>query len=445
MPTEAVPPATPISPSPPSQTSSQPPRRWRQLALLGGLLSVDNGEASVLSVLFPALRAALGLPMAALGGLIAAGKLVAVVAGPAWVAVARRWPRKQVLAVCCGFWGVWTAAAGLAQNFTQLLILTTVAAAGAAGGGPLTSAMLSDLFDDRARGRAAGLLYGLAGLGVGVAGPLLGLLSDVRDGWRYGFFASGAVQVLFGVLVLLFLHDPGVGATDGRRADKPPPTRAQLGALLRNRTLLLICAQRLTTGQFILFGFGVTFLVQVRGFSNAAASVVTLPVMLCYLGGTVFAGVVADRVHRRAPRTGRIAMMQTALIVYGLLSYVASQVAWEPLWAYVVLFGVLGAVQGSNPAINRPIIASVTLPELRGAAFALMLSVEAAGWALTSLLVGYLGDAYGLQTAFLWLTVVLILANGALVTLLYRPYARDSAALQAQMHHRTATHETDHQ
>ncbi|MFD4941272.1 MFS transporter [Streptomyces sp. NPDC058409] len=448
MPTDAVP-SAPSQAAPPPAKAPPPsaPRRWRQLSLLGGLLSVDNSESSVLSVLFPALRAALGLPLAALGQLVAASKLVTVIAGPVWVALARRWPRKNVLAVCCGFWGVWTASMGLAQNFVQLLVLATVAAAGFAGGGPLVNGLMADLFDDASRGRAAGVLYGIAALGLGVAGPVLGLLADVENGWRYGFFASGAVQVLFGVLILAFLYEPGVGATESGNVGKaaaPRLTRAQLRGLLRNRTLLLICVQRLTTGQFILISFGVTFLVDERGFSNATASLVTPAVTIAYLLGTFLGGFLADRVHRRRPRAGRIAAMQTAIVTYAVLACVATQIDWGPLWVYAVLFSLLGAVQSVNPGINRPIVMSVVVPELRSTAFALMLSAEAAGWALSSLLVGHLGDAFGLQTAFLWLTVVLMLANGALVTLLYRPYARDAAALQAELTRRAAPGRTEH-
>ncbi|NBE53035.1 MFS transporter [Streptomyces boluensis] len=427
----------------PPPTKAPPPgapRRWRQLALLGGLLNVDNSESSVQSVLFPALRASLGLPLAALGQLVAASKLITVVAGPLWVALARRWPRKNVLAVCCGFWGVWTAAMGLAQNFVQLLVLATIASAGIAGGGPLVNGLVADLFDDADRGRASGVLYGIAALGLGVTGPLLGLLSDVENGWRYGFFASGAFQIVFGVLILAFLRDPGIGAREGAGPDAVARlTRAQFRGLLRNRTLVLICVQRLTTGQFILISFGVTFLVDERGFSNATASLVTPAVTVTYLLGTFLGGFVADRVHRRHPRTGRIAAMQTAIVAYAVVAYAATQIDWGPMWAYMVVFSLVGAAQSVTPGINRPVVMSVVLPELRSAAFALMLSVEAAGWAISSLLVGYLGDAFGLQTAFLWLAVVLMLANGALVTLLYRPYVRDTAAVRSELARRAAS------
>ncbi|WP_371537317.1 MFS transporter [Streptomyces sp. NBC_00466] len=442
MPIEAVPPA-PSSPHTATRTAPAQPGRWRQISLLGGLLSVDNGESSVIPVLFPALRTALGLPLSALGALLSVAKMATVLCGPLWVVVAQRYPRKNVLAVCCGLWGVWTVAAGFAQNYWQLLILITVAAAGIAGGGPLTNALLADLFDDRTRGRAAGYLYGLAILGTGLAGPLLGGLADVKDGWRYGFFAMGGVQIAFGLLALAFLRDPGVGASEPQLAALKARSRSagaldrrRLRELARNRTLVLLCLQRLTTGQFVLLGFGVTFLVDVRGFSNAQASLTTLPVAVCFCLGTVLGGLTADRVHRRFPRAGRIATMQADVLAYALIAAVATQIPWKSLTVYFVLFGALSCVQGFMPGLNRPCLISAVVPELRSAALSIMLSAEAAGWALTTLLAGYIGDAFGLQAAFLWLAVLLTLANGALIGLLYRPSTRDAATVQQELDRR---------
>lgn len=136
------------------------PGRWRQLALLGGLMCVDGGESTAASVMFPALRTALGLPLSALSVLIAVSKLVGATVAPVWVIAAHRFPRKRVLAVSCGFWGVWTIGTGFAQSFPELLALFTIAAIGVAGGAPLVNGFLADLFDDRTRGRAVGLLRG---------------------------------------------------------------------------------------------------------------------------------------------------------------------------------------------------------------------------------------------------------------------------------------------
>ncbi|MCX4725601.1 MFS transporter [Streptomyces sp. NBC_01306] len=417
-------------------------RRWRQLALLSAANSMDNTEQSVVSVMFPALRSALALPLSALSILMAVSKLVGVVTGPLWVLLAQRYSRKRVLALCSGLWGIWTITVGLAQNFSQLLILFTIAAGGFAGGGPLINGILADLFDDSARGRAAGYMYGLIALVTAVAGPLLGQLSQVEDGWRYGFFAAGASNIVLGVLVLRFFDDPGVGAAEPQlselddtalRARTRPLTLRRAGELLRIRSVVMVLVQRILNGQLVMMSFTVVFLVDVGGFSNAEASLVIPPAALAYFLGNVLGGYVTDRVRRRFPRTGRITVLQAATLAYAASAFLATQPAWSSLAVFAVFFGLMGVFQGFNPGINRPVLMAVTPPDLRSAAFALMLSAEAAGWALMTLLVGWLGEALGLRAALLWVGVVLVAVNGLLLTLLYRPYVRDVAAREADL------------
>jgi predicted MFS family arabinose efflux permease len=402
--------------------------RWGQLALLSGLISMDNSEGSVASVLFPALRTALGVPLSALGVLVAASKLAGMVTGPLWVALAQRTNRKAVLVISSGLWGGWSVAAGLAQNWTQLVLLFTIA-------------VLADLFDDSTRGRASGYLYGGAAVALALIGPLLGQLSRVHDGWRYGFFASGAVTLLFGVLVLLFFQDPGVGAADGRRTSSPalPRTlsRAAVHELFGIRTLRLFLIQRATTSQLTMQSIGVVYLVDVFHYSNATAALVTAPYALAYLLGTVLGGIVADRAQRRRPGAGRLLTWQAATLAWAVVALLGTQITWPSIWIYAACFSALGLLQGFNPGANRPILMAVTRPDLRSAAFALMLSAESVGWALNTLAVGYLSDVIGLRAAVLWLVVVVCLANGLFLSTLYRPYARESGALRqalAQAH-----------
>ncbi|MFJ4677562.1 MFS transporter [Kitasatospora sp. NPDC088783] len=430
-----------LAPRAADQPAAAPARR-RQLALLSALIAFDNTEAGIASVMFPMLRTALALPVSALGVLVAVSRIAGMVAGPLWLLALRRVSRRTLLALCAGFWGVWTAAAGLAQDFWQLLLLFAVGAAGIAGAGPLVNGLLVDLFDDRSRGRAAGALYGTAALITALAGPLLGQLTRVHDGWRYGFLASGALQILIGVLVLLFLRDPGVGAAEPRlgRAPAAAPGRAGTRRLLAVPTLRVLLLQRLTNGQFVLQVSGVVLLVDGFGYSNALAATVVLPASLAYLLGTYAGGLLSDRLHRRHPRTGRLVLLQAALLAYGVLAYPASQIAWHHIAVHAALFSVLAFLQGVNPGINRPLVAAVTAPELRNAAFALMLSTELVCTAWTSLALGYLADALGIRAAFLWLLVVLVLANGLLASLFHRTYHRDAAALQAELDRRRAEH-----
>ncbi|WP_344322587.1 MFS transporter, partial [Kitasatospora putterlickiae] len=318
---------------------------------------------------------------------------------------------------------------------------------GVAGSGPLINGVLADLFDDRSRGRAAGVMFGTVALVTALLGPTLGQLSRIDGGWRYGFFVVGALQVLAGIAILLFFQDPGVGGSEPQLAAlKAGPAaprgrafdRASLRRLAGIRSFPLMCLQRLLSAQFVMVAFGVVFLVDVRGFGNAQASLVVFPAALSYLVGTLGGGLAADRVQRRHPRTGRIAVLQIALLGYGVVAYIATQIAWTHLGIYAFLLSLMGLLQGLQPSVNRPVVMAITPPELRAAAFAVFIGVEGIGWAVITLMVGFLGDTIGLQSAFLWMVVVVILVNGLLTTPLYRTYARDVAAVQADLDRRAA-------
>jgi hypothetical protein len=83
------------------------------------------------------------------------------------------------------------------------------------------------------------------------------------------------------------------------------------------------------------------------------------------------------------------------------------------------------------------VVTAVVPPELRGAAFAVFVSiVESAGFALYTLLGGSLAEEIGLQVVFLWLVVGLMTLNGAFLGLVYRPYARDAINLQTELDRR---------
>ncbi|WP_245677066.1 MFS transporter [Nocardia acidivorans] len=419
------------------------PRRGRNLALLTASHAMDNAETSVISVLFPMIREALGLSATALGALVAAGKIVGTVAALPWVFLARRYRRKNVLAICAGFWGLWAMAAGLSTTFAQLLILTTLAAAGFAGAGPIALGMVGDLYDDSGRGRATGMFYAGTALATGIAAPLFGRLSGIENGWCYGFFLSGGVCVIVGVLILLFLRDPGTGghtAAAGGTAEslggKARTVRAGLRELFGIPTFRLILVQRLCSGQNVIMSFGTAFLVHDRGFSTATASMVALPFALGYIAGTLIGGRVNDRVHRALPSSGRIIMLQLSQLAFAAAAFLAIGIAWASIGAYVAIFAMVGFLQGQVPVVNRPLVMAVVPAPLRPLGFAVSVSAaDGLAYGLYSLLTGVLGDAIGLEGGLLLVTVVLTTVNGLACATLYRPYARDSIDVLRTVHH----------
>ncbi|MFI7461289.1 MFS transporter [Nonomuraea sp. NPDC049646] len=414
--------------------------RWRQLSLLGGAMLVDSTEASLASALFPVIRQALGLSLGALGVLTAAGKIVGAFSGPLWVWAARRWSRRAVLAVSIGLWGVWGIAAGFSQNFAQLLIFFTILAAGYAAAHPIVTEIIGDLFDQASRGRAVGLLYGVLALVASVLGPIKGQLANVDDGWRWGLWGIGAFNMLLGAAIWLWFRDPGRGATEPRLAGLDARTRegeltwSRALSLLRIPSFLILLGSRLLSGHLLLGVFAVVFLVDVYGYTTAVASVVLLPYGVGYFLGNFAGGFMADWAVRRSPRHGLVAVLQGAQFGFAAAAFIGTQFDLGSIALFSVFFALMGGMQGVNPGINRPMVMAITPPELRGSAFTVYINIfEAIAWAVFSLGAGFLGDVIGLQVVFLWVLVILMLANGAFLSLLYRTYTPDAERVQQEL------------
>lgn len=419
--------------------------RWRQLSLLGGTMLVDSTEASLVSSLFPLIRQSLGVSLGALGILTAAGKTVGAFTGPLWVWVAERWSRKSVLVVATGLWGVWGVAAGFAQNFAQLLVLYTVLAAGYAAAHPIITELIGDFFGGSTRGRAIGVVYGAVALVSAVIGPLKGQLAGLDEGWRWGLWGIGTFNILLGLAIWLWFRDPGRGAAEEQLADLDRATRdahskltwAKAFSLLKIRSLVVLLISRLLSGHLLVGAFGVVYLVDVYGFSTQRASIVLFPFGVGYFLGTLLGGFAADRATRRSPRHGLVTVLQAAQFAFAGFAFFGTQFDYGGIALFSVFFALMGAAQGVNPSVNRPMVMAITPPELRGAAFAIYVSVfEAIAWAAYSLGAGFLGDAIGLRPVFLWALVILMLVNGAFLTLLHRSYADDVARVQRELHAR---------
>ncbi|GAA2139103.1 MFS transporter [Actinomadura napierensis] len=423
------------------------PRRWRRLAAITGTLWADNNEGSVLTTLAPVIIDALALPPSALGVLTSVSKAIGILFGPLWTWLAHRTGRKGVLIVSTAFVAAGSAVTGLAQNFVQLLLLWSLVAVFAAASLPVVTEITADLFDARARGRASGYTFGALAVVAAVLGPLLGQLSRFEGGWRIGFYASGALGLAAVLFVAVGFQDPGVGASEPalrrrtaeqREADAKL-TPAKLRSLAAIPTFVLMLGQRLISGHLLVTTYGVLFLVKTYGFSTATASVVVLPLGIGYLVGTIAGGLVTDGLHARMPGKGRVIVLQAAQFGFAATALVGMQVDWHSIGVFAAFWAVMGLMQGINPGVNRPIVMAVVPPELRGAAFALMLSVfEALAFIAFNLGAGLLIDAVGLKNVMLWIPGILMLVNGVYCGALYRTYPRDMARLDAMLGEREA-------
>lgn len=434
-PADAAPPPT----TPPIE-NPKVPHRWRNLATLTGSTVVDSTEGSLIGTLFPTIAAALGLNSSHLGMMTAVGKLASSPAGLIWTWLAARTSRKTVLVATSLLGGAFGIASGFSQGYVSLLVLNVLMAASLVGGSPVGNALILDSFSDRDRARAISYFYGAVNGISSLVGPLLGLFTRSDDGWRYGLVTMGAIAALAGLAQWVLIKDPGIGASEPEFADlsatRRPPEKASLRTILslfRVRSYSIMMISRLLSGHLLIGVFGVTFLVQERGFSNATAAIVLAPFGIGFIVGTLGGGALLSVIDRVLPDRGRVWYIQAAQLAFAAAALIATQFDLGNIGVYAALWALMGASQGLNPPVNRPIVASVIPPQRRGMAMAVFITVfETIGWAIFSIGAGQLATEYSIQTVFLWVLVALMVVNALVLGLLHITYPKDVAAARAE-------------
>ncbi len=421
------------------------PHRWRNLVVITGAEVVDNTESGLLNTLFPAIAASLKLDNGNLGLMSALGKFAAIPFGPAWVWLAGRIGRKRALVLNNLVGAVLGILAGTSQDFVQLLVWNTLLAGVVASGQPITNSIIADSFDDKARAKATGFYYGILTAVASFIGPLIALFSGTPDGWRWAMWVIGGICALSSILIAALYVEPGVGASEAALADIAEEQRARkvtfggVMALFRIPSYSIMMLSRLLSGHLLISIFGIQFLVTERGFDNVTAALVLVPFGLGYVIATFASGWFVSFLDRVWPHNGRVAFNQAAQIFFAVAALIGTQFVWEGIAVYGVFWALMGAAQGMNPPVNRPIVMSVVLPELRGQAFAIWLTFfQTIGWALFALTAGYLADVFGIQGVFFWILGVLMIVNGIILGALYFTYPRDARRVEDEMFRRRA-------
>ncbi len=183
-----------------------------------------------------------------------------------------------------------------------------------------------------------------------------------------------------------------------------------------------------------MLSMGVIYMHDALGIDLQKANLMMMPLIIGVLSGMFTFGFVGDWANRRFPKFGRIGAIQAIQFVYAILAFFGTQFIYPNVAVYAVIFFFMGFFGSANMGVNRPIVAAVVRPELRGTAFAIFVSVvEAIAWAIYNVAAGQFGEIYGLKPVFFVVLVVLMLVNTAFITLIYKPYARDSQALKDEM------------
>ena len=407
--------------------------RWKSLTAMAVAFVSDNTESGLVNTLFPVIRQALSLGIDALGILTSISRFARMLFGPLWSMVADRFGRKRILFVVTGLWGLWTAAAGFAQDFNQLLILYAIGVIGTVAGEPISNGLLADLFEENERGKAYGAIRSIGTAGGLILTPLIGQLANFENGWRYGMFMMGGISLLSGILILLFVTEPEKRTLSEAEELKQFRLR-DVATLFKTPSFLLLAGMLPLVTSLVLFAFFVTYFVDVRGWQTAEAAILYTVFMAGFAVSSFFGGFLGDRFDKRFGPNGRVMLMQAYLLTFAVMSYLALQIDWGRgiiLYVVLFLFGLIGSIGFSGCVL--PMVSAIVPKELSATAFALLFSfIQGLISALLSLALGFLAKTYGLQNVMFWMVTVPYLINAAYWFLFYRFYANDVARQQAK-------------
>lgn len=193
-------------------------QRWRVLALCLAAGFMTLLDVSIVNVALPSIQRGLEAPSTALSWVVSGYALTfGLVLVPAGRIGDDR-GRGRMFLFGMGLFTAASAAAGLAQSSTWLVVARLLQ--GVAGGilNPQVLGLIQQLFHGKERGRAFGLFGATVGLSTAV-GPLLGglllELGGVEQSWRWIFFVNlpiGLAALVYGAKVL---------PRDGRASRKP--------------------------------------------------------------------------------------------------------------------------------------------------------------------------------------------------------------------------------
>lgn len=385
------------------------PVRWLNRTVLGiGLASLFSDWAhEIATTALPAFLATMGVAAAWLGLIEGVSDGLSSFAKMASGFYTDRLRRRKPIAVL-GYLvtALGTAAFGLATAAWHVLIARTVAWLGRGVRTPVRKALLAAAVTPQTYGRAFGFERMMDTLGA-IVGPAtaVALLPVLNHHYPTLF----ALTLIPGVLAAACI---GFGVKERDR--KPVPHisfGAQLRALPGSYRRFLLAVGLFGAGDFahtLLILLAAQQLAPSLGAARAATIAAGLYVLhnLFYAGLAYVAGGWADRFPKPLVLSAGYSLAALmALLVIGLPA---------TLWTLAVVFVLGGVYVGIEETLEDSLCAELVPPEQHGMGFGLLATVNGIGDFVSSVVVGALWTAFGIEVAFGY-SAVLFAAGAALV------------------------------
>jgi putative MFS transporter len=173
-------------------------KHWLVAAVLCTATFFDGYDNLMITSVLPLILAALKVPLASAGVLVAASFWGQLFGSPLAGFFAERWGRRSILLVSCGLMGATAILAGFAQDMNQLLIARAIQGFGMGAEIPIAGAMFNEFVRSTHRGGAVYAYEAMFAWG-GYVAPWLALgciaLFGQDEAWR-AMFLFGAIPIV---------------------------------------------------------------------------------------------------------------------------------------------------------------------------------------------------------------------------------------------------------
>lgn len=381
----------------------------RGVAAIGGASFLDDVGQEIPSALLPAfLTSTLGAPAAALGvveGVANAGSGLARLAGGALADDPRR--RRATAVGGYAATAVLASAIGVATAVWQVGVLRTGAWMTRGLRGPARDALLADVVQPGAYGRAYGFERALDNLGA-IVGPLLALALVALVGVRTAILVSVGPGLLAALAMLV-----AVRAAPRLREHARQPLRLRIRPVLHGRLgrlLVGVSAFELGNAAATLLILRATELLTPGRGHDAAVKVA----LLLYAGYNLAATLASIPAGHATDRRGGARVLLAGVAAF-LLAYVGFALTGASLALLGVCFALAGLGTGFAETAQRAAVAALAPADLRGSAFGALAAIQAFGNLAASAVAGALWTLVSPRAAFLYLAVWMAVSAATLV------------------------------
>ncbi|MFN7935274.1 MAG: MFS transporter [Bryobacteraceae bacterium] len=388
-----------------------PNYKWHVVAMLWAISFFNYADRQAIFSVFPLLQKEMSLSNTELGML---GSSFAIVYGLGAIfagSYVDRIKRKAAILGGLHAWSIICMATALSRNFRHLVAFRAAEGLGETFYFPASMSLISDYHGKETRSRAMGFHQTSVYVGTIGGGFFAGLIGQYY-GWRLSFIVFGGLGVVLGIVLNKWLQEPQRGAAENLTAGRPLTMGEFLTFAWRTRTV------RVLVGAFACSNFVATvmlswmpkFLYDKFHLSLAMAGLTaTLFLQLASLAGSALGGYLADMLRRKSPG-GRM-MVQSAGLLLGAPFVVLCGLTTSIPVLITALVG-WGFFKGLYDANIFASVYEVVRPEARGAAAGLMNTIGwLAGGGTAPVIIGFLGDQYGLGPAISSAAIVYVLAG----------------------------------